>query len=68
VLASCRPGYPGLPAGQLTVVAERLLPAERGHDPDQAQVELFLPPGCGGDPVAFQRGAEPADRRFFLFR
>ena len=36
VPAGGRLGDPGLPPGQLTEVAERLLPAERGHDPDQA--------------------------------
>jgi len=55
VLAGGRPGHLCLPPGQLTGVAERLLPAERGHDPDQAQVELFLPPGRGGDPAVFER-------------
>src|SRR5215469_13797656 len=40
-------GDPCLPPGQLTGVAERLLPAEGGHDADHAQVELLLPPAAG---------------------
>src|SRR5437763_1875288 len=58
-------GHRGLPPGQLGRVAERLLPPERRHDGDQAQVKLAVPPAAGGYPIPFQRGTEPADGRLF---
>ena len=57
------------PPGQLGVVAERLLPAERSHDADQAQVELFLPPPVGVNRRAARaRARNRLDRRPPSFR
>ncbi len=48
-----------LPPEQLGVVAQRLLPTERGHHPDRAQVELAFEPTGRVDAPVGQSGGEP---------